>query len=66
MLPLSLNAALIIFLVLAMLMSGIWLLKKTAKKFHLSEDELKRISERNKRLDKEDGIENKEENKEDK
>lgn len=54
MVPISLNAALIIFLVLAMLISGIWLLKKTAKKFHLSEDELKRIDERNKRFDKED------------
>jgi len=53
----SLNAALIILLVLAMLLSGIWLLKKTARKFHLSNEELKRINERNERLDKEDKTE---------
>jgi cytidylate kinase len=64
MVPISLNAALIIFLVLAMIISGIWLLKKTAKKFHLSEDELNRMSERNKRLDKEDEIEDKKEKRE--
>ena len=57
MISMSLNAALIILLVLAMLLSGIWLLKKTAKKFHLSNEELKRINERNERLDKEDKAE---------
>jgi hypothetical protein len=50
----TINAVLIILVVLAMPIGGILLLKRSAKKFYLSEDELERIKERNKRLDKAD------------
>jgi flagellar biogenesis protein FliO len=48
----SFTISMIIFFTLAMIVSGIWLLKKTAKKFHLSEQQLKDIKARNKKLDR--------------
>jgi hypothetical protein len=43
-----------IVLILAMIISGLVVLKKSAKKLNLSEQELQRIKTRNLALDKED------------
>jgi len=41
----------IIVLIIAMIISGIFLLKRTANKFNLSAEQLKKIKQRNKILD---------------
>jgi len=47
--------AIIVFvLVFGMLIGGIMQLLKSAKKFNLTDEQLKRIKERNKQLDKEE------------
>jgi|GEM_PF-1732641 len=48
----SVTAVVIIILALAMIVGGILVLKKSAKKFDLSEDQLKEIKKRNQALDK--------------
>lgn len=50
----TLTALLIIFIVLAMIISGITILKRTANKFDLPEETLKKIKERNQAIDKQE------------
>lgn len=45
---------LVIALALGIVVSGILLLKQSAKKFHLSPEQLARINKRNKRLEQEE------------
>ncbi|PCI63525.1 MAG: DUF2897 domain-containing protein [Gammaproteobacteria bacterium] len=47
----SLTALLIITLAIAMIVSGILLLKKSAKKFNLTDEQLQKIKKRNQQLD---------------
>ncbi|QBY05330.1 DUF2897 family protein [Thalassotalea sp. HSM 43] len=44
----------IITLIIAFIISGIYVVYKSAKKFNLSDEQLKRIKERNKQLDAQD------------
>ena len=50
----SITAILIIVIAIGTIVSGILLLKQSATKFDLSEQELKRIKERNKTFDSEE------------
>ncbi len=50
----SFTVLLIIFFSLAMIISGIMLLKKSAKKFNLSKEQLEKIKARNLAQDKEE------------
>lgn len=45
---------LIILMALALIIGGIMLLKQSAQKFNLSEEQLKKVKERNKKLEKEE------------
>ena len=47
-------AIIIITLALGIIFSGIWLLKQSAKKFNLTEQQLKNIKARNEKLEKEE------------
>ena len=47
-------AMIIITLALGIIFSGIWLLKQSAKKFNLTEQQLKNIKARNEKLEKEE------------
>jgi uncharacterized membrane-anchored protein YhcB (DUF1043 family) len=48
----SITTAIISLLILGIIIGGVLVLKKTAKKFNLTEQQLDRIKERNKALDK--------------
>jgi len=50
----SITGVLIILLCLGMIVGGILLLKKSAKKFNLTEQQLKDIKARNQQLEKEE------------
>ena len=50
----SITAIIIILLALGLIQGGVLLLKKSAKKFNLSDEQLKKINERNQALDKEE------------
>jgi len=50
----SITAIIIILLALGLILGGILLLKKSAKKFNLTDEQLKKIKERNQALDKEE------------
>ncbi|WDE03816.1 DUF2897 family protein [Thalassomonas viridans] len=50
----SLTAVIIILLCLGVIVSGILLLKQSAKKFNLTEQQLKEIKARNRQLEKEE------------
>ncbi len=50
----SITAIIIILLALGLILGGVLLLKKSAKKFNLSDEQLKKINERNQALDKEE------------
>ncbi|MDP7591094.1 MAG: DUF2897 family protein [Litorilituus sp.] len=50
----SISAIIIILLALGLILGGILLIKKSAKKFNLSDEQLKKIKERNQALDKKD------------
>ena len=54
----SFTALAIIILCLAMIVSGIIVLKKSAKKFNLSEEQLLKIKERNRKIEREEQQEN--------
>jgi len=54
----TLSILAIIVLILAMIISGLMVLKKSAKKFNLSDQELQRIKKRNLALDKKDQKDN--------
>lgn len=53
----SLSAIIIITLALGMILGGVLVLKKSAKKFHLTDEQLTKIKARNKSLDKEEAEE---------
>lgn len=57
----SLSVIILISLALGIILGGVLLLKKSAKKFDLTTEQLKSIRKRNKELDKEDQKEEKEE-----
>ena len=48
----SITTAIISLLILGIIVGGLLVIKKTAKKFNLTEQQLNRIKERNKVLDK--------------
>jgi hypothetical protein len=48
----SITTAIISLLILGIIVGGLLVIKKTAKKFNLTEQQLERIKERNKVLDK--------------
>jgi hypothetical protein len=48
----SITTAIISLLILGIIVGGLLVIKKTAKKFNLTEQQLDRIKERNKVLDK--------------
>ncbi|XQW85980.1 DUF2897 family protein [Thalassotalea piscium] len=50
----SLTFIFIIILAVSLIIGGIMLLKQSAKKFNLTDDQLKKINERNKELEKEE------------
>ncbi len=50
----SITAIIIILLALGLILGGIFLLKKSAKEFNLTDEQLKKIKERNQALDKEE------------
>lgn len=50
----SITAIIIILLALGVILGGVLLLKKSAKKFNLSDEQLEKIKERNQALDKEE------------
>ena len=50
----SLSVIILIFLALGIILGGVLLLKKSARKFDLTTEQLKSIKKRNKELDKEE------------
>ncbi|WP_082627259.1 DUF2897 family protein [Colwellia sp. TT2012] len=55
----SLIAIIIITLAIGIILGGILLLKKSARKFNLTAEQLAKIKQRNERLDKEEQEQNK-------
>ncbi len=52
----SLSGIILTILALGIILGGVFLLKKSAKKFDLTPEQLKKIKKRNKELDKEEKV----------